>query len=213
MRVDRPDATAAPTRIVWTAPYVRTSLMSEMTISVLNAGDWQRYRDVRLSALKESPQSFTASFEEEAARDESYWRDRMVRSLRFLAQSGETPVGVVSLGRDEDDPGVGEVFGLYVTPQARSTGVSWRLVQSVTDRAREEGMRQIYYWVGTENAIAIAFAANFGFRPAGERRATRLVNENLGDQEVAMVLSLMADPGSVPNPTRGRVTPNGGPLR
>jgi len=73
-------------------------------------------------------------------------------------------------------------------------------------------MRQIHYWVGTENARAIAFAANFGFRPAGERRTTRVVNEEFGDQEVAMVLSLMADPGSVPNPTRGRVAPNGGPL-
>jgi RimJ/RimL family protein N-acetyltransferase len=187
--------------------------MSELTIAVLDAADWQRYRDVRLSALQESPNSFTASFEEEAALDEEYWRDRMVRSLRFLAERNGMAVGIASLGRDADDPGIGEVFGLYVTPEARNSGVSWSLVQAATDRAVHEGMRQLQYWVGSENARAIAFAANFGFRPAGERRTTRVSNEEFGDQEVAMVLSLLADPGSVPNPTRERVTPSGGPLR
>jgi len=201
------------TRIVRTARSVRAFGMSEMTIAVLGTEDWQRYRDVRLAALKESPNSFTASFDEEADLDEDYWRERMTRSLRFLAERDATPYGVVSLGRDEDDPTVGEVFGLYVTPDARNTGLSWRLVQAAADRAKDDGMRQIHYWVGTENARAIAFAANFGFRPAGERRTTRIDNEEFGDQEVAMVLSLSADPGSVPNPTRGRVTPKSGPLR
>ncbi|MET1004868.1 MAG: GNAT family N-acetyltransferase [Propionibacteriaceae bacterium] len=187
--------------------------MSEMTIAVLGAEDWQRYRDVRLAALKESPHAFTATYEEEADLDEDYWRERMTRSLRFLAEQDGIAYGVVSLGRESDDPTSGEVFGLYVTPEARNTGLSWRLVQAAADRARDEDMRQIHYWVGSENARAIAFAANFGFRPAGERRTTRISNEEFGDQEVAMVLSLMADPGSVPNPNRGKVTPKSGPLR
>lgn len=187
--------------------------MSDLQIEFLGDEDWQRYRDVRLSALKESPGSFTAGYDEEVGQDEDFWRDRMRRSHRFLAQLDSKAVGIVSLRADDEDPSVGEVFGLYVTPEARSTGVSWRLVQAVADHARDDGMRQILYWVGTENARAIAFAANFGFRPAGERRDTQITDGEFGEQEVAMVLSLMADPGSVPNPTRGRVTSNDGPLQ
>jgi RimJ/RimL family protein N-acetyltransferase len=186
--------------------------MSEITVAVLGEEDWERYREARLSALKESPNSFTATYAEELSQEEQFWRIRMRRSVRFLAERDSSAVGIVSLGRDSDDPTVGEIFGLYVTPPARNTGVSWRLVQAAAARARSEGLRQLNYWVGTENARAIAFAANFGFRPAGERRTTRVTNEEFGDQEVAMVLSLMADPGSVPNPTRGRVTPKAGPM-
>jgi RimJ/RimL family protein N-acetyltransferase len=187
--------------------------MSEIAIRVLQEEDWPRYREVRLAALQESPNSFTANFDEESGRDEEYWRQRMHRSTRFLAERDGAASGVVSLGRSDGDPTTGEIFGLYVTPAARNTGTSWRLVQAAADQAKVLGYRQIHYWVGTENARAIAFAANFGFRPTGERRATRVTNEEFGEQEVAMVLSLMADPGSVPNPNRGRVTPNEGPVR
>jgi RimJ/RimL family protein N-acetyltransferase len=187
--------------------------MSEIMIRVLGEEDWQQYREVRLAALSESPQSFTASYKDEADQDEAFWRDRMTRSVRFVAERDGAAVGVVSLGHDDEDPQVGEIFGLYVTPKARTTGVSWRLVQAAAEQAHRDGMRQLQYWVGTENARAIAFAANFGFRPAGERRDTRVDSVEDGDQEVAMVLSLSADPGSVPNPTRGRVAPAEGPLR
>jgi GNAT superfamily N-acetyltransferase len=186
--------------------------MTEITVRVLDEEDWETYRDVRLAALKESPNSFTASYADEAAQDEAFWRDRMNRSLRFLAERDDEPAGVVSLGTENEDEEIGDLFGLYVTPSNRNTGVSWRLVQAAAQRARADGFKQVHYWVGTENARAIAFAANFGFRPSGIRRPTRVQNEDFGDQEIAMALSLQADPGSVPNPNRGRATSVQGPV-
>ncbi len=200
-------------RVVPVAVVMRACGMSEITVRILGEEDWQEYRDVRLGALKESPNSFTANYDEEAAWDESDWRDRMKRSRRFIAERDGRAWGIVSLGTDGDDEETGDLFGLYVTPEARNTGTSWRLVQAAAEQAQRDGRRQLYYWVGTENARAIAFAANFGFRPSGIRRPTRVKNEEFGDQEIAMVLSLSADPGSVPNPTRGRPTPKEGPAR
>jgi GNAT superfamily N-acetyltransferase len=185
--------------------------MSEINVRILGVEDWKTYREVRLGALRDAPNSFTASYDDEAAQDEKFWRDRMARSARFLAEDDGVALGIVSLGRDDEDEEIGDLFGLYVTPSARNTGVSWRLVQAGAAQARSEGRRQLYYWVGTENARAIAFAANFGFRPSGKRRPTRVTNEEFGEQEIAMVLSLQADPGSVPNPTRGRARPKNGP--
>jgi hypothetical protein len=103
--------------------------MTEITVRVLDESDWSLYRDVRLRALAESPGSFTATMAEEADRDEQFWRERMTRSHRLLAERGPAPQGIVSLGPYEHEPSAGEVFGLYVLPQARGTGVSWRLPQ------------------------------------------------------------------------------------
>jgi len=113
--------------------------MSEISVRVLAESEWSLYRDIRLRALAESPGSFTATLADEADRDEQFWRDRMTRSYRLLAERGEVPQGIVSLGPDEQDPTAAEVFGLYVVPEARSTGVSWRLVEATADLASQGG--------------------------------------------------------------------------
>ena len=187
--------------------------MSKITVRVLDEPDWQLYRKVRLSALEESPGSFTATLAEEAERDEQFWRDRMTRAHRLLAERAKQSQGVLSLGPNPDKPGTGEVFGLYVFPEARGTGVSWRLVEAATTLAIRDGYDQMFYWVGVDNPRAIGFANNFGFRITGYRRQARANDLELGDDEVAMVLSLMNDDSAVPNPTSGKPAPREGPLK
>src|SRR5512133_3908794 len=63
-------------------------IMTEITVRVLYESEWSVYRDVRLRALEESPGSFTATLAEEADRDEQFWRERMTRSQRLLAERG-----------------------------------------------------------------------------------------------------------------------------
>ncbi len=72
--------------------------MTEITVRVLGETDWRLYRKVRLNALEESPRSFTATLAEEAERDEQFWRDRMTRSHRLLAERDQQPQGILSLG-------------------------------------------------------------------------------------------------------------------
>jgi hypothetical protein len=72
--------------------------MSEITVRALSEDEWETYREVRLAALEESPDAFVASHEAEAAEPEQFWRDRMDRSHRLLAESDGDKVGVVSIG-------------------------------------------------------------------------------------------------------------------
>lgn len=188
--------------------------MSEINVRVLGEDDWAEYREVRLLALQESPESFIASYEDEVAEDEQFWRDRMNRSDRFLAERDDQALGIVSLGVHSEEEQIGDVFGLYVAPEGRNTGVSWNLVKAAATKAAEKGYVQLYYWAGSENGRAIAFAVNFGFRPTGDRRPTRVENnEEFGQEEVAMVLSLQSDPGATPNPTSFKPTGSSGPNR
>jgi GNAT superfamily N-acetyltransferase len=188
------------------------SSMSDLTIRVLEESDWPLYRQVRLAALRESPQSFTATLADEEDREEQFWRDRMVRSQRLLAERDHKPQGIVSIGPYGPDPSSGEIFGLYVFPEARGSGVSWALVEAAQALAIQDGYRQLYYWVGTDNPRALGFAENFGFRLAHHRRPAHASDVDLGDQEIAMVMPLGNDGTSVPNPTSGRVAPREGPM-
>ena len=185
--------------------------MTEITVRVLDESEWSAYRDVRLRALAESPSWFSATLAEEADRDEQFWRDRMTRSHRLLAEQGPVPQGIVSLGPYEQEPSAAEVFGLYVVPEARGTGVSWRLVEAAATLATQQGYLQLYYWVGTDNGRAVGFANNFGFRTTDYRRRSRSSDPEPGE-EIAMVLSLEPDTTLAPNPTSGKPASREGPI-
>jgi len=176
--------------------------MTEMTARLLGEEDWKVYRDLRLSALQESPDAFVAGYDEESQYDEQFWRERMRRARRLVAERNGEAVGVVGLGIRDSDIEAGEIFGLWVAPQVRGTRVAWGLVRAVAQQAFADDRRRLYFWVGSDNGPAVAFASTFGFRPTAERRPARAASEVDGEDEVAMVLPLSSDPSSLSNPQR-----------
>ncbi len=174
----------------------RLADMSDVTVRPLGEEDWQEFRAIRLEALAESPDAFAAKLAEEEGYDEDFWKLRLHRSTRLVAESGAERVGVVSLGQGKGDAGsAAEIFGLWVRPAARGSGVATRLVEAGAKRARLDGRTHVAYWVGTDNGRAVAFASGIGFRPTDFRRPMRVVNEDDGEEEIAMVLPLGEDRG------------------
>lgn len=171
--------------------------MSEISVRPLGEEDWQQYRDTRLTALRESPEAFAATVDEEEAFDEDFWRLRMTRSARLLAERDGSPLGIVSLAPSDERPKTSELFGLWVSPEARGSGVATELVRAGANMARQQGQTQLTYWVGSDNGRAVAFASGFGFRPTADRRPMRVKGDD-DEDEVAMVLALGGDRGSVP---------------
>ncbi|QGN58343.1 GNAT family N-acetyltransferase [Nostocoides sp. HKS02] len=168
--------------------------MSDITVRTLGEDEWEQYRAVRLSALEESPDAFAATLAEEQEFDEALWRTRMQRSQRLLAEREGTAVGVASLGQQTESDRVAELFGLWVSPAARGSGVATQLVRAGADAARQQGRTHLAYWVGTDNGRAVAFASGFGFRPTDSRRPMRVRQADV-EEEIAMVLPLGEDRG------------------
>jgi ribosomal protein S18 acetylase RimI-like enzyme len=165
--------------------------MADITVRALAEEEWDTYRSVRLAALQESPEAFVASHAEEADYDEDFWRTRMRRSRRLLAEVDGAAVGTASVGAAPDgDEGAAELFGLWVSPALRGQGIATQLVRAGAKSAAADGKSHLYYWVGTDNGRAVAFASGFGFRPTDQRRPVRVESEEDGDEEIAMVLSL-----------------------
>ncbi|HET8594119.1 MAG TPA: GNAT family N-acetyltransferase, partial [Intrasporangium sp.] len=145
--------------------------MSELTVRALTEDDWEAYRAVRLEALRESPEAFVGRFDEESTYDESVWRERMKRSVRLVAEQDGNAVGVVSVGRSKStsEGEAGEIFGLWVAPERRGSGVATALVRRGAAEAKAAGQSHVVYWVGTDNGRAVAFASGMGFRPTDFR--------------------------------------------
>ncbi len=195
----------------WSIRAVRAWGMSEITVRVLAAEDWHDYRAVRLAALLESPEAFLAAHAEEATQPEEYWRNCTVRADRLLAERDGRPLGVASVELTQGAADSADLRDLWVTPEVRNTGVASRLVQAAAEQAVRDGCTKLYYWVSTENGRAIGFASNAGFRVTSERRTTRIESREFGDQEIAMVLSLVNDPSAVPTSAPSQLTSKPGP--
>ncbi len=111
-------------------------------------------------------------------------------------------MGVASVGSENTaDDTVGELFGLWVSPDARGSGVARRLLEAAARAARESEMKHLVYWVGTDNGRAVAFASSFGFRPTDSRRPMPIRGAEVDDEdaeEMAMVLPLSTSVGGIP---------------
>lgn len=183
--------------------------MSDLTVRALTEEDWAAYRQIRLAALTESPAAFVSTVAEEEGFDEAFWRLRMRRSVRLLAERDGQPIGVASVGDakpvigdgDTEIDGlagehVAEIFGMWVEPSSRGTGVAWRLVEAAATEAHRTGHSHLLLWVAVDNGRAVAFFSSYGFRPSDARRPVRT---DESQTEMAMVLPVREDPGAVPN--------------
>lgn len=179
--------------------------MADIEVRVLGDDDWELYREVRLLALRDAPESFVACFEDEASQAEEYWRERMTRAHRIIAERAGEPVGVVCLGLHNEDSQTGEVFGLWTAPTVRGERGALGLVSTAAQKAAEDGCRLLYFWAGSDNVAAVGFASSFGFRPTAERRPVRVADDapERDADEIAMVLPLAADPTQTRNPYLG----------
>ena len=179
-----------------------SSNMLDVTIRLLGEDEWRLYREVRLAALREAPAAFVARFADEESHTDNFWRERMMRSCRIVAERGDEPIGMVCLALSDEDPETGEVFGLWTAPTARGQRIAWDLVTAACKQAAEEGCTRLYFWAGSDNASAIGFASSFGFRPTGERRPvqTHVSATESDTDEVALTLPLAKDPTQPANP-------------
>ena len=175
--------------------------MTDASVRPLGEDDWQELRAIRLRSLTESPEAFAAKLSDEQAFDEDFWRLRLRRSTRLIAELEGEQLGVVCLGQAHNDEGeipeVGEIFGLWVAPEARGSGVATQLMKAAAAQAAGHGKTHVAYWVGVENFRGVAFASGMGFRPTDFRRPMRLPDgTDLDETEIGMILPLGGDRGT-----------------
>jgi GNAT superfamily N-acetyltransferase len=153
------------------------------------AGDWEAFRDIRLEALRDTPEAFGSTHQREVAFVEADWQRRIARPGNFLGYlpeaSATEPVGLV--GALEEDPGIFELVSMYVRPPARGRGVGEALIATVVDWAAARNAKSVHLWVTETNKPARLLYERSGFVLTGERQPLPS-NPTLG--EVAMSRTL-----------------------
>ncbi|HUZ21424.1 MAG TPA: GNAT family N-acetyltransferase [Acidimicrobiales bacterium] len=92
-------------------------------------------------------------------------------------------VGFARVGDDPDDARRGQIYALYVRPDAAGRGVGRALLQQGLDALAARGRNDVTLWVFKENERARALYASCGFVPDGTQR----VEAQFGAEEVRML--------------------------
>lgn len=163
-----------------------------VTVGRLVADDWQAYRAIRLAMLQESPSAFGSTHDEAASFDEELWRQRLTDNVVLLARVGREPAGAVMFSeRGATEPGDSSLFGMWVDPAFRRTGVGRALVDAVVARARAAGKRRVVLHVVGDNTEARGLYERQGFVATGH--SVPYPND---DQQVEVEMALVLGPVS-----------------
>jgi GNAT superfamily N-acetyltransferase len=125
---------------------------------------------VRLRALRESPEAFSSSYEEEVDHPDDWWVEGMTRLAWFAAEEANGIVGVVA-GMPVNDRT--EVISMWVDPERRGTGIAQGLLAAVVAWAKAEGAVGLCLAVAEGNHIGRRFYERAGFVPSGPGEALR----------------------------------------
>jgi RimJ/RimL family protein N-acetyltransferase len=174
-----------------------------MHIRRLTPADAAVFQQLRLAALQESPAAFGSSYEEERDFSQAIIEDRLkARPDRgtFGAFEGTELVGLIALGRERHRKLEHKalIWGMYVVPKARRSGIGRALLLAALELARSvTGIRQVNLCVNANNSEAIDLYKSAGFEVFGLEQGAMLIDGELHD-EVHMSLHLSADNGARP---------------
>jgi RimJ/RimL family protein N-acetyltransferase len=160
-------------------------------ISQLEPRDVAVYREIRLEGLTTHPETFGASWEDEIEQPEPWWTARLESNTVFGGWTDRSPLlGVAGLyvpsAAKQRHKAI--LWGMYVRPDARGTGLAASLLQRVIEQARPL-VEEIRLTVMASNTAAHRLYSAAGFEPYGlERRALKVGDDYYDDLLMALPL-------------------------
>ncbi|MDZ5471539.1 GNAT family N-acetyltransferase [Bacillus sp. 31A1R] len=165
-----------------------------MYIKRLQPEDGEYYRILRLEALRNNPEAFSSSFEEEKGNSVEFYQNRLKSTLSYTfgAYKENELIGVVSLVC-EDKLKIrhrANIFAMYVSEEGRGKGVGRKLMSEAINQAKcIRNIEQLYLTVVSSNEPAKNLYASLGFEIIGEDKKALKVGNTYYDEDL-MVLYL-----------------------
>jgi GNAT superfamily N-acetyltransferase len=170
-------------------------------IRSIRADEWPAVKALRLAALQDpvAPIAFLESYEEAAARPDSYWRERAAGAAegtterqQFVAEgpdgewAGSLTVLVEKAGTHDPFGGAveesqGHVVGVFVRDGQRGNGLIGALLDAALEWSWGLGLERVRLFVHERNSRAEAAYRKAGFVPTG---ATAAVPGNPEEREI-----------------------------
>lgn len=165
--------------------------MQALDLRRLRAPDASAFRDIRLEGLRLHPDAFGASFAEEQAEPLERVAARLENAHVVAAVADDAIAGIVGLGwtRAEKTRHIGLIWGLYVRPSWRRSGVARRLIETVVSDVMHaqpqdwmSDLRSLRICAEANNTAAIKLYETLGFTPWAVEKQALLVGDRFHDE-------------------------------
>ena len=161
-----------------------------MKIRMLTQEDWQPWKLLRLEALKNSPERFGSSYEEEVNWPDIDFQNSLTKSdifEVFVDNSLVSCAGFYSLNSAKTKHR-GVIWGMYTRPECRGQGIASALIQTIINHAKSR-VTQLHLTCVTSNLGAVAFYQKQGFKIYGTEPRALKIGDTFFDEHL-MILDL-----------------------
>jgi ribosomal protein S18 acetylase RimI-like enzyme len=164
------------------------------TVQRMHPDQFERVRAVRLRALRDAPDAFWTTADEEERTTPTQWRERLAspRSVTFVAVDNGDDVGLVVGAPHHADQGDAGLYSMWVAPEARRKRVGSALVAAVIHWARDSGYRTLRLDVADGNTAAVRLYQRMGFAPTGVVDHLPPPRDHITEHERAVSLDVAA---------------------
>jgi len=146
-----------------------------MNIRLLEESDAKVYQVVRLRALKNDPDSFGSTYEQEMVRPLEKFSERIQHTKNQFSlgcfDDSDSLIGIVNFVCEDrlKTAHKGNVYGMYIEPEFRGKGIGRSLLLALIEKATSEcdRLEQIHLTVVSTNEAAKRLYTSLGFEVYG----------------------------------------------
>lgn len=141
----------------------------------LTPGEWRTLREIRLSALRESPHAFLSTYKKESEYNELKWRTEFVRGDWYVGivrvESADKLVSIAGITRESGTPAHQRFLEyVWVAPEFRRQRVAFNMIKEVLGHLKLSGVRIVFLWVLDGNGGAMRLYKRLGFVSCNHRQ-------------------------------------------
>lgn len=142
-----------------------------ITLEPITAQNAAIFREVRLRALRDTPQAFGSTYAKEVQFSDEEWLQRVARwsgesGIGYLAMEGGDGCGIAGVLLEEDGA-CGHLVSMWVAPTHRKCGTGRLLVNAIAGWVRQRGIHTLRLMVTSSNEPAMLFYQRLGFSRTG----------------------------------------------
>lgn len=155
-----------------------------MKITKLPPSRWQDYKNLRLEAVADSPQSFLHTVAETNAESDESWQEK-ITNMFFAVDDANKLVGMAGCYCDtrEKLAHIANVVSVYVSPEYRGKGVGRALLMAIIEDAKAKPqVKKLQLGVIITQAAAFKLYESLGFKKIGEQKMAVNVNGTFYDE-------------------------------
>lgn len=154
-----------------------------MTIRKLTTNDFDEWKQVRLEAVKNQPESFGESYNNIVEQDSEWFKKSLANGTTFAKIIEDNIAGLA--GTFTMKPGNMKhravLFGLYVKPEHRGKKIAEALINHIIEYVKPYHT-QLQATVTTNNEVAIALYKKHGFEIYGTDSNVLLIDGSYYDE-------------------------------